>query len=532
MTRKTKQRLKAKQLPQKEIARLEGTSIDDLKIEREKAFRRIAEVIHQYESGSKRSPDRGGLDDALREFHALDQALERIIENKRAAGEAETSRKSDDDKKIEKLIASWERRFPKDQYIFRGQRCNKWDVTSTLYRSLHEIRDENSLPEKEKRIITAGRYVNPPHTLDTEIITDLQHFGGMTNCIDFTNEIHVALYFACRKLCGTGAILIIRHKELPAANLARFDAVTSYDSEGPMRIISPSARASNIERVSSQESVFLQVEDGCLERSQFTKIEDSGSEEQEDFKVITIKEDEKPRFLKYLEKYYVERYWGILQDTMGIIDKDRSFEETKGTRMVPLSKLKHYDNLEEKKQELATLASKEVMESRKPPISSHYYIGLIFYSRGNYKQAVNSLHRAAHRSEQEPPNLYLFLASAFIRLGEYQAAEERLAKVQDCDRGHLHSFIAADMHFKMGNYLCAWREIKRAVKLNEGSWSYLRLKIIIASKLYSVRAVKKFASQYLKNCSLDPEIAKLYGNAKKGECLHSNCGARERGKKQ
>ena len=438
----------------------------------------------------------------------------------------EKGRKSDEDEKIEDLIASWEKQFPKEEFMFRGQGSNEWDVTSTLYRSLRSIRDEDFLPKMEKRILAAGRYVNPPHTLDAEIITDLQHFGGMTNCIDFTKEIHVALYFACKNKCEAGEILIVRRRGRPTVNPAEFDAVTSYDPKCPIRVVSPSAREANIERVSSQGSIFLQVKSGVIKRSRFTKIEDLNAEEK-DFKIISIKKEEKQGFLEYLEKYYVDRYWGIMQDTMGIIDKDRSFKEIKETVGDSLSKLKQYDSLEEKFRELVALASNEVKEKGKPLISSHYYIGRIFYSRGNYKQAINSLRRAAHRSEQEPPNLHLFLASAFIRLGKYQAAGEQLAKVKDCDQGHLHSFIAADMHFKIGNYLCAWREIKRAVKLNEGSWSYLRLKIVIASKLPCASEVEKCASQYLKNCFHDPYIAKLYEKAKKGLQLHSDYGDRE-----
>ena len=30
-----------------------------------------------------------------------------------------------------------------------------------------------------------------------EILTELQHFGGYTNLIDFTTDSHIALFFAC-----------------------------------------------------------------------------------------------------------------------------------------------------------------------------------------------------------------------------------------------------------------------------------------------------------------------------------------------
>ena len=34
-------------------------------------------------------------------------------------------------------------------------------------------------------------------TIDFEILTEIQHYGGKTNLIDFTTDYFIALFFAC-----------------------------------------------------------------------------------------------------------------------------------------------------------------------------------------------------------------------------------------------------------------------------------------------------------------------------------------------
>lgn len=523
MSRKVEQRPNIKALSKEEIGSLEGKTIAQLQNDREKEICKSLAILGLLEEDDKGSPSchvlegRGTLEmlrDELQTCYAVTWEIERIIRKKRDAGGKDEDNRSEKGTGIGARIDGWNERFPKKDFMFRGQ-SDIWDVASTLYRSLRKVNREAFLLDTENKILTAGRYVNPPHTLDAEIITDLQHFGGMTNCIDFTESIHVALYFACKERCGTGEVLIVRRAGLPAADPARFDAANSSDSEVPVRIVSPSVRTSNIDRVSDQRSVFLQIKSGCLKHSEFTNIEELGTEGEENFMAITIKREEKQDCLDYLEEYYLEKYWGVLQDIIGIIDKDRSFEERRITGVKTLCKLYHYDNLEGEERRWRTWAMEEVM-AEKQSISSHYYLGRIFYSRGCNEKVDISLLEAERESKHVPPYLYLFLASAYIRCEKYPEAEEQLAKVENCDRGHLYYFIAADMRFQMGDYPCAWREIKKAVEMNEGSWSYLRLKIVIASKLPCASEVEKCAGQYLKHCFHDPEIANLYERAKRG----------------
>ncbi len=82
-------------------------------------------------------------------------------------------------------------------YIYRGEPECYPKVSSTLHREYAEVDAENfKLEDVQKEILEQARkYTAVTDAL--EILTELQHHGGNTNLIDFTNDCHIALFFAC-----------------------------------------------------------------------------------------------------------------------------------------------------------------------------------------------------------------------------------------------------------------------------------------------------------------------------------------------
>ena len=96
-------------------------------------------------------------------------------------------------------------------YIYRGENKCHPSVSSSLYRDFN-IKDDNfdiELVEKEM-LNDAKKHVGelalnesargtevPIDTEDLERLTELQHYGGKTNFIDFTTDYLIALFFAC-----------------------------------------------------------------------------------------------------------------------------------------------------------------------------------------------------------------------------------------------------------------------------------------------------------------------------------------------
>ena len=78
-------------------------------------------------------------------------------------------------------------------YIFRGETRRYDDVSSSLYRDYRGVSDIEALQQAD--LDDARRYTS--ETDEFTILTELQHYGGHTNLIDFTTDYLIALFFAC-----------------------------------------------------------------------------------------------------------------------------------------------------------------------------------------------------------------------------------------------------------------------------------------------------------------------------------------------
>ena len=122
---------------------------------------------------------------------------------------------------VQDIIREIEQKSAGGGYIYRGERkCNP-KVTSKLYRDF-EIETGNFDIERVQKEMLAGAkkhtghlphdsrvdVMAPPNVIaaftgeteeaiDFEILTEIQHYGGKTNLIDFTTDYFIALFFAC-----------------------------------------------------------------------------------------------------------------------------------------------------------------------------------------------------------------------------------------------------------------------------------------------------------------------------------------------
>ncbi len=103
-----------------------------------------------------------------------------------------------DDSKVQSLHQKIREKSSQGEYIYRGEPEQYDKVSSTLYRKYaKDIQAEkfdiqiaqNEMLEQVKA------YTN--FTDETDVLTELQHYGGKTNRIDFTTDYLIALFFAC-----------------------------------------------------------------------------------------------------------------------------------------------------------------------------------------------------------------------------------------------------------------------------------------------------------------------------------------------
>ncbi len=133
-------------------------------------------------------------------------------------------------------------------FIYRGEPEKYCHVSSGLLRKYSYEWDIEAYQESELEYIK--RYIGGSD--ERKFLTQLQHYGGKTNLIDFTTDYRVALFFATR-----GSY----HKD------GRIILLDRSSEEVASKIYEPSPEYS---RVQKQKSVFFRSERGYIDESQYT----------------------------------------------------------------------------------------------------------------------------------------------------------------------------------------------------------------------------------------------------------------------
>ena len=140
------------------------------------------------------------------------------------------------------------------QFIFRGE-CECHDsVSSSLYRQFRDldIDDHFDAGAIQQPILNRAKaYTDEPD--DLEILSQIQHYGGSTNLIDFTTDYLVALFFACYASPSQDARIIL---------LKKHGSLAPYIRE-PRRIAN---------RVIAQHSIFVLPPKGIIEEYEVVTI--------------------------------------------------------------------------------------------------------------------------------------------------------------------------------------------------------------------------------------------------------------------
>ena len=173
-------------------------------------------------------------------------------------------------------------------YIYRGEPKYYDKVSSTLYRQYEDDieaeRFEIEVAQGEM-LKDAKDYIHETDK-EFEILTQLQHYGGKTNLIDFTTDYLIALFFACDGFFEEpGRVILLR--------------------EGAQRENQVKKPRSVINRVRDQKSIFARPPKGFIE------IESDDA--------INIPEWLKQPILKHLEKYHGISTKTIYNDLHGFI---------------------------------------------------------------------------------------------------------------------------------------------------------------------------------------------------------------------
>ena len=172
-------------------------------------------------------------------------------------------------------------------YIYRGEPECYERVSSNLWRELEEAKalhlDIESVQKAE--LDRSKRYTEK--TDEFEILTEIQHYGGKTNLIDFTTDYYTALFFACNSFPSKDGRIILQNRN---------GIIKDWIREPQ--------RAYPENRVGTQKSIFVRPPDGFVEPDI----------------VIVIPKNLKHPLLNYIEKEFgisTEKVYGDIHGFIG-----------------------------------------------------------------------------------------------------------------------------------------------------------------------------------------------------------------------
>ena len=216
---------------------------------------------------------------------------------------------------IKEIINEIEKKSADGGYIYRGERKTYKEnsyfgkVSSSLWREYRieadyfdiEVAQTEMLDAAKKHtgdpprqfladlaasLNVTGEYIG--ETTDFEILTEIQHYGGKTNLIDFTTDYLIALFFACDGSHDKdGRIILLQRTE---------------EKSKKYQIVEPKNPRN---RVISQKSVFVRPPKGYVET--------------DDYEVINIPKSLKEPMLTHLSKYHSISKETIYNDLHGFI---------------------------------------------------------------------------------------------------------------------------------------------------------------------------------------------------------------------
>ena len=278
-------------------------------------------------------------------------------------------------------------------YIYRGEQEGYDKVSSSLYREYPHwegtqfdiVSAQNAILAEAKAYIGQTDFFARAKNL--EILTELQHFGGKTNLIDFTEDYLMALFFACDGSHDKDGRVIL---------LKRESETEDYKVKYPPRTIS---------RVESQRSVFVESPTGIVKPDN----------------KIPIPADLKMPMLDYLRKHHRISRKTIYNDIHGFIRRSVYGEFLKG-----LTWLRKADTAKsfEEKLEYCQNAIKHYTEALKlnPKDTNVYHNrALAKQKMGDFDGAIQD-YTEALKLNPEDANVFYNRALAKQKMGDFDGA--------------------------------------------------------------------------------------------------------------
>ena len=365
-------------------------------------------------------------------------------------------------------------------YIYRGEsKCHE-KVSSNLYREYEaDIEAEHfNIAVVQEEILKEAKEYTTHKMDDPEILTELQHYGGKTNLIDFTIDYLVALFFACDGNPDKPGRVILLGKES-----------ATYKVLKPPRTIA---------RAGAQKSIFVQAPSGVVEPDT----------------VVYIPADLKGAMLEYLRKHHDISTKTVYNDLQGFIKnwsshKSAYTEFYKGfTYQVRANSTK---NPTEARQwyDKAIAHYTETIRLNPEHVIAHLNRGAAYIGIGDWARAFQDLNTTINLDPKHA-DAYYNRGHIYYYKGKFDLAIQEFSKAIELNPEDPKAYINRGVVYKEKNeFDAALQDYNKAIELNpEDPKAYINRGIVYDDRGDFDRALQ----DYYKTIELNPEHANTYYN--------------------
>ena len=391
-----------------------------------------------------------------------------------------SSQQPDLDKVLEKINEIAKESADGD-YIYRGEPECYDKVSSSLYRESPAMNrtkigiayTQQAILEEAKAYI--GQTDDIDKTDDIELLTELQHFGGKTNLIDFTADFLIALFFACDGSHEeAGRVILLKDEE----------ESDDYRIASPRRITA---------RVESQKSVFVDSPTGFVEPDN----------------LVTIPADLKFPILDYLNKHHRISIATIYNDLHGFIQRSAHTEFLKA--LTCQRKASETENREEKLDlyKNAIIHHTEAIKLKSNYYAAYYNRGVAYYDIGKFDAAIDDFNKLIDFPHKDA-SVYNVRGLAYAGKKDFEAAIEDHSKAIDLDPEDASAYNGRGVAYaRQSDFGAAIADFNEAIDLApEDASAYSN-----RGNAYSDKGeLDKAIQDYDRAIELNPELAEAYNN--------------------
>ncbi len=361
--------------------------------------------------------------------------------------------------RIREKISEIEEKSADGDYIYRGEPKDYGKVSSSLWRK-YGIEGENfdieviqkeilngakkhigDLPQDFRVDLAASLNMSQEdtdETIDFEILTEIQHYGGKTNLIDFTIDYLIALFFACDG----------HHDEDGRVMLQKTEEIQNMIK----RPRNPR------HRIIAQKSVFVRPPKGFLNKPHKDNA-------------VIIPSDLKQWILQHLQTYHAISKATIYNDLHGFI-KHQDIHGDAYTQF-------YNGYVCQKRGQEATTAEKRQEEYEKSMehftqaiilepnfFEAYNNRGIIYGQTGDYDHAIEDLNEAI-RLHPGLADAYHNRGLAYEGRGEIPSAFEDFSKAIELNPNYAEAYNNRGIvHGQMDDYDRAIEDYTKAIELN------------------------------------------------------------------